>query len=200
LSIITGPDSLTQAVTQLIAAMTTPLSQAVAPLNIPTQKDLSPELMARLSIKPGTITWRGRVENETQWQKLTELTTVGYDPLFNNAISNFLTRLESEPVTIDLDIPPRPLPEALPAGLRYLQAYLQVHGLIMADEARLLQALYVGSPMDQTAIAELYHASLQKTLRDRFLQIRTRRGSAAPSPVKIITVRPLTETSGGDDA
>jgi hypothetical protein len=142
---------------------------------------LPESLKSQLTIQPTQLKWTGRLHSPEQLQALQTLT--GNQP-FTTAIQAVLADLNSKQIEVDFTLPVRPQPEELPAivkdKLLIGKARIRYHGLMTVEEGLALRSLYNDSQPDRQAIQRLYGSSMTKGLRGRALQIRARRGSAAP--------------------
>jgi hypothetical protein len=161
----------------------------------PRQADVPPALASNLTIEPEAITWSGRVRDATQ---LALLSGLSGDAPFDAAIASLLASLGTQVLTAVFVSPVRPAQSELGGlGSRLLlgRALLRHQGLMAAEEARELSGLF-GAAVDQRAVERLYRRSHENPLRQRSIELRARRGSAAPSALVELPLTPLSTTEG----
>ncbi|NMF82836.1 hypothetical protein [Nodosilinea sp. P-1105] len=147
-------------------------------------------LTHQLVIQPDRVSWLGPVHHQEQLDALAQLPG---DAAFKTAIADLHTQLSQQESTIPFDTPaprrplPTELPENLQAKLLLGRTQIRYHGLITLTERRALRDLVSPSAPDQQAIQRLFEQSL--SLQGNQLQIRARRGSAQPSPLRDLSVK-----------
>lgn len=178
--------------TKLVNAIDAPQQQPVKPVvERLRQKNLPQTLAGQLIIRPTEVEWKGRIHSQEQLGMLEML--VGDQP-FKDAIAAIIKEIKEGEVSVPIDraaqIHQNELPETLSDKLMIGCAIIRYHGLMTPDEARAIHNLFTHK-VDQRAALRLYSSSLNKGLRGRQLKIRSRRGSAAPSPMIALETEPV---------
>ncbi|MEM7130405.1 MAG: hypothetical protein AAF702_29035 [Chloroflexota bacterium] len=107
---------------------------------------------------------------------------------FADAIEALIEEMQAATISVALNMPKRPtqdtLPDTLPDSVRDKlmlgRSLLSVNTIISQSTAQSIADGFERA-VDKRAVERLYYRSLQANLTGRELQIRTRRGSAAPS-------------------
>jgi hypothetical protein len=197
LSALQADTEFSEALTQLLADVTTPVSLSPLPQR-PRQKDLPNTLRSQLVIEPTTIRWRERIRNNVQLEALKNLAPLGDAP-FNTTLVKIITNLESKEIEQKFELPTRPEPEDLADELKEQlligRSQIRYHGLMTVAEGKALQALS-GLEPDKKAIQRLHDASLKSGLNGAEIKIGAQLGSADPQ-ISLLQPQSLSEENAG---
>jgi hypothetical protein len=177
---------LEQAVAALFAALAARIVETPYSGDLPT--DLPDVVLPQLHLAEGLLRFSGLVKDAAQWQALLDLAADNApEEAFKGAVQALIQQLQSGPVSVDLDLPKRPVQDALLESLRAQlvigRSLLRFHGIMSTTTAITAQAAVIHTA-DKNAVKRLYYLSAYAGLRGRTLRIRTRRGSAQPSAMR----------------
>jgi hypothetical protein len=178
---------LQQAVTTLFALLAERVVETPYSGDLPA--DLPGNVQPQLHIAEGMLRFSGLVQGAAQWQTLLDL-AAGDAPdadAFQSAMRSLVQQIQSEPISVDLNLSKRPEQDALPESVRDKlvigRSLLRFNGIMSRVTAKRAQDK-LDHAADQNAMARLYYLSGYAGLRTRTLRIRTRRGSAQPSEMR----------------
>ncbi|WP_073610814.1 hypothetical protein [Phormidium tenue] len=177
----------------------------ITPPPRPTQQDLPDALRERLEISLQALRWHGATPNNVEKLALRNLKVesqaldakfkAAIDALIERAGDNRDTAAVTEvllPIIQPTQLSVTGLLETaaadLPDELLIANALIRFQGLMTLTDLASLQTLYPDK-RDRLALRRLYTTALNRGLNGRALYLRTRRGSAAPSP--LIPLEPL---------
>jgi hypothetical protein len=208
------PPEVNVAVLALIKALNTrefkkPLPGTALDIKIPDA--LKEKLSIDPVVNPTSVTWKEKVnamgKGRLDEKQLAALNAIDAPNEFKLAVQKIVADLKS-PVSAAFKLarrpqpeqppqpgqPPEQLPEAIKGKLLLGKQLLHLTELLSARQAAALQQQFMDSPVDREAIVRLYEDSLLNALKQKFgsvLKLRARRGSAAPSNLIELIVKPI---------
>lgn len=202
------PPEVNLAVLALINALNTrelkqPLPGTALDIKIPDA--LKAKLSIDPAVNPTSVRWKEQVnatgKGRVDEKELSALKAIDAPAEFAQAVQKIVADLETSSVGVPFNLARRPqqeqLPEAIKGKLLLGKQLLQLTELLSANQAAALQKLFMDSPVDRAALARLYEDSLLDALRRKFgsvLKLRARRGSAAPSDLIELIVKPIPQS------
>lgn len=202
------PPEVNAAVLALINALNTREIKETLPgtaLDIKIPDALKAKLTIDPAVNPTSVRWKEKVDatgkGRVDEKELDALNAIDAPTEFAKAVKKIAAKLETSPVGVPFNLGRRPqqeqLPEAIKGKLLLGKQLLQLTELLSANQTAALQNLYKDSSADRAALARLYEDSLLDALRRKFgsvLKLRARRGSAAPSDLIELIVKPIPQS------